>query len=628
MGVFIRRTTGMVVFAVALALAGAGGAQAAWSGVDGLGTGRYNHTATVLQDGRVLVAGGYNNAPVGTARIYDPASGGWSDAAAMKVARQGQAAVRLQSGKVLVAGGYAGGESAGSPSGYTRTAEVYDPESNTWSKTADDMSTGRFEPTMTLLGDGRVLVTGGSGDIVDNEGVRGAVALSSAEIYDPANGSWSDAAPMSVAREGHDATLLPNGKVLVAGGYADGKGELASAELYDPADDSWSDTGSLAQARDAATMTTLPDDEVLFAGGDGGEGHALASAEIYDASAGTWHAAASLAGPRQSAAATLMKDGTVLVTGGEDARLGTVLSTAERYDPATDKWSDAGAMTVARKQHTLTALADGRVLVVGGNAGGFGVGIAGVDRFGPVATTLSAAAFGSHKVGVASDAATSTLTNTGTAPLLVGAITVTGGGANDYEVASESCSEAPVAPGATCEIGVVFTPSAAGRRNATLTVADNSAAGTSTAALTGSGASDAPAGDQTPAATPPAANAPAPAASAPAAGNGAGKVVVAGTKARSRSTAAKATCSVKSVRRSGRTRSTVICRVTWPAGTGALDVRLMRGKKALVRGSATLQSGRAGLTLKASGRLRAGRYTVVVARRGGPVVLRQALRVS
>ena len=146
----------------------------------------------------------------------------------------------------------------------------------------------------------------------------------------------------------------------------------------------------------------------------------------------------------------------------------------------------------------------------------------------------------------------------------------------------------------------MFTPAAAGARNATLTVADNSAAGTSTAALTGSGASDAPADGQAPAATPPAATAPAPAASDPAAGHGSGKVVVAGTKAGSR-TAAKATCSVKSARRNGRTRSTVICRVTWPAGKGALDARLMRGTKALVRGSATLNEGRAGLTLKASG---------------------------
>src|SRR4051812_25182846 len=345
MGVFIRRTTGMVVLAVAVALAAAGGAQAAWSGVDGLGTGRYNHTATVLQDGRVLVAGGYDNKPLATARIYDPAAGAWSDAASMQVARQGQAAVRLQSGKVLVAGGYAADESADSPSGYTRTAEVYDPESNTWSRTADDMGTGRFQPTMTVLEDGRVLVAGGSGDVVDGDGIRGAVALTSAEIYDPATDSWSDAAAMSAAREGHDATLLPSGKVLVAGGYADGKGELASAELYDPAADAWSETGSLAQARDAATMTTLPDDDVLVAGGAGGGGPAPRGPELSAAAAGRWHAAASLAGPRQSAAATPMKDGSVLVTGGEDARLGTVLSTAERYDPDTDTWSDAGAMT-------------------------------------------------------------------------------------------------------------------------------------------------------------------------------------------------------------------------------------------------------------------------------------------
>ena len=95
----------MVVLTVTVALAAAGGAQAAFSGVGALGTGRYNHTATLLQDGHLLVAGGSNNGPLDSARVYDPAQNTWSNAASMSVAREGDAAVLLHSGKVLVAGG-------------------------------------------------------------------------------------------------------------------------------------------------------------------------------------------------------------------------------------------------------------------------------------------------------------------------------------------------------------------------------------------------------------------------------------------------------------------------------------------------------------------------------------------
>src|SRR5918911_1730616 len=131
---------------------GAGVAQAAWSGMDPLPSGRYNHTATALSDGRVLVAGGSDSAPLATARVYDPATNPWSSAASMNRPRQGQAAARLHSGKVLVAGGVVPGADPTTAGDYTATAEIYDPAANTWSKAAS-MSTGRFEPTMTVLKD-------------------------------------------------------------------------------------------------------------------------------------------------------------------------------------------------------------------------------------------------------------------------------------------------------------------------------------------------------------------------------------------------------------------------------------------------------------------------------------------
>ena len=619
MGVFIRRAALGAVLATTLALAIGGVAQAAWSGVGSLQSGRYNHTATLLEDGRVLVVGGYNGAPLAGAQLYDAGKNSWSSAAPMHVARSGQAAVRLQSGKVLVAGGY----TAGDTSGYTRTAEVYDPSADAWTD-AGDMHTARYEPTMTVLEDGRVLVAGGSDD---------SDPLASAEIFDPSTGTFSDAPSMGDARANATATLLKSGKVLVAGGYNNASGDLSSAELYDPASDSWSATGSLGEARDAATATALPSGDVLVAGGDGGKGSALASAEVYDSGAGTWHAAASMATARQSAAAALLKDGTVLVTGGEDARNGAALDSAERYDADANTWTPAGTLAAPRKQHTLTALEDGRALVVGGNAGGFDKGLTGLERFSAMTTTLTDATFGSELVGSTSDVVKSVLTNTGSQPLDVTGVAIGGANAHDFAIESESCSGATVQPGQTCEVGVQFTPSAGGPRSAQLTVNDNTtAAGESTATLRGTGDAPAPAGgDTTPGDTGGNAGtaAPAPASGTASTAPSGGGIAVAGTTAKSsakgKRPGARAACSVKRARG----RSTVTCRVSWPTrGAVALNARLMRGSAKLASARTTARGGRATVTLRPAGRLGSGRYTVVIARRGGATVLRQGMRVS
>jgi len=118
------------------------------------------------------------------------------------------------------------------------------------------LATARYFHTATLLPNGKVLVAGGA---------IGYTPLASAELYDPATGTWTATESLHTARFFHTATLLPNGKVLVAGGA--GNGYLASAELYDPATETWTATGSLHTARDLHTATLLPNGKVLVAGG-------------------------------------------------------------------------------------------------------------------------------------------------------------------------------------------------------------------------------------------------------------------------------------------------------------------------------------------------------------------------
>jgi hypothetical protein len=184
----------------------------------------------------------------------------------MSTGRQSHTATLLASGKVLVVGGCCG----------IASAELYDPATGTWSPTGS-LHTGRFNHTATLLPNGKVLVVGGSNEI----------SLATAELYDPASGTWSLTGAMAVSRQGHTATLLPNGEVLVAGGTSvTGLGfnqtfvDLASAELYDPATGTWSQTGSLAQPRTGHVGVLLLDGTVLVAGGDN-QAPELLTTELY-----------------------------------------------------------------------------------------------------------------------------------------------------------------------------------------------------------------------------------------------------------------------------------------------------------------------------------------------------------
>ena len=313
---------------------------------------RARQTATLLADGRVLVAGGFGGSiPVASAELYDPAAGTFSPTGAMAVARAGQTATLLTDGRVLVAGGFDG-------STILTSAELYDPTTGSFTA-AGSMAQPHDGGTATLLVDGEVLMAGGiDPDSPEQQG------FASAELYDPGTGGFRTTGSMVQGRYGQAATLLADGRVLVAGG-AGRPADLASAELYDPKTGRFAATGSMAEARYGPSATLLGDGGVLVAGG-WREQTDLAAAEIYDPRTGEFSATASMADARYECAATRLADGRVLLVGGRDQS--AVLASAELYDRGIGEFSDAGVLAQARDDPTATVLHDGSVLVAGGYA--------------------------------------------------------------------------------------------------------------------------------------------------------------------------------------------------------------------------------------------------------------------
>lgn len=383
-----------------------GGAEASggWTSAGSLLQARAGHTATILPDGRVLVVGGErsqsNANSLSSAEIYDPRTNSWSSGPAMNLGRMGHTATPLPTGQVLVVGGDT--VQPGMPAVATNSAELFDPATNSW-RVGAAASLGREHHTATVLPDGRVLIVGGEATAPGSGQQR---VLASAELYDPRTNSWSQVADLGRPRVGHTATVLPDGRVVVSGGEtlaADGQRDMTPAvEIFDPASGSWAETGSLSIGRTGHTANLLPDGRILIAGGQtaatrGGRlqfvaaGAAIlpsASAEVFDPQAGTWQPVASLGTPRTGHSATLLPSGQLLVIGGYAPNGTTPLGTAERYDPATDAWSPSNIPT-ARAEHTATLLADGSVLIVGGK-GGPNDYIGQVDRYTSRATVPSA----------------------------------------------------------------------------------------------------------------------------------------------------------------------------------------------------------------------------------------------
>lgn len=327
-----------------------------WTATGSMNAARYHTTATVLPDGEVLVISGNGTA---SAELYNPATGTWTLTGSMSTERFDQTATLLSDGKVLVAGG---GESAAG------SAELYNPATGTWALTGN-MHTNRLGATATLLKDGQVLVAGGDAGNATYD------ALSSAELYSPATGTWTVTGSMTTHREDASASLLANGEVLVAGGLGSGATPVSSAELYNPASGKWTPTGSMSAARQEGNATLLPDGDVLATAGV--EGETGPFSELYSPATGQWSPAVggvvSLScipaqDCRSNSTATLLGDGDVLVAGGFTGTASNPGSSASAllYNPAANTWATTGSMNTPRIYQTASLLQNGRVLVAGG----------------------------------------------------------------------------------------------------------------------------------------------------------------------------------------------------------------------------------------------------------------------
>ncbi len=327
---------------------------------------RAQQTASLLPSGRVLIAGGGAPEDAAKAELYDPTTGTFSPTGPMSTRRYGATATVLSDGRVLIAGGWS--EDPDAP--VLASAELYDEATGMFAATGS-MTTPRVGNSATLLPGGRVLIAGGQ---IESNNVFSAIAT--AELFDPSTGTFSPTGAMTAARFNHTATMLRDGHVLVAGGggptgvgSASSVGSapsLASAELYDTATGKFTATGSMVGARFWHTATVLADGHVLIAGGNDGT-KPLASAELYDPAAATFSATGSLAAPRYLQTATQLADGPVLIVGGFADNVGS-LASAELYQPNSATFTPAGSMSDSRVEHTATLLRDGRVLIVAGGS--------------------------------------------------------------------------------------------------------------------------------------------------------------------------------------------------------------------------------------------------------------------
>jgi len=330
--------------------------QGAFTPTGNLTTQRTGHTATLLTSGNVLIAGGsaiLAGSPVwASAELYDPLTSTFTLNGGMTTPRAGHTATLLPDGKVLIAGGYSSQE-MGSLGNLLARAELYDPSTNSFTVTGT-MTRPRQGHTATLLNTGKVLITGGESSVP-------SVIESSAELYDPLTGTFAATGSMAATRTAHVAALLPNGGVFIeGGGICDAQ---PNPELYDPVSGLFTLTGPSAYTPDlsAVSASLLPNGDVLAILNVGCD--ILSGAEVYDSAKGTFAAAPGMTVSRGYNTATLLPEGRVLIAGRDWAHDG---GSGELYDPVTRAFTAVDGSPGREEGHSATLLPDGSVLLAGG----------------------------------------------------------------------------------------------------------------------------------------------------------------------------------------------------------------------------------------------------------------------
>ncbi|MHB8876375.1 MAG: Kelch repeat-containing protein [Myxococcaceae bacterium] len=343
-----------------------------WGFTGSMAIARHNHTATLLNSGKVMVVGGQPESPsigIDSTELYSPVTGSWTPAATLPEPRANHTASLLSDGRILVAGGGLSTDQ-GLPSGVdvTGTALVYDPAANSFTP-AQPMAEARSFHTATVLGNGKVLVTGGAG--APNPQTYLGKALSSAELWDPATGAWAATGSMSAARSQHTATLLADGRVLVLGGANDLARSRQSAEIYDPGTGAWTPGPTPpGPARNFHFAELLRSGRVLMGAGiQLPDGIFLSDSALFDPAVPGWSSGGDLIYQRSGPFSVRLQSGAVLVGAGGNCGQSICLGSADTriFDEASGAWRRGPELLAALWEPTATLLRSGDVLLTGGS---------------------------------------------------------------------------------------------------------------------------------------------------------------------------------------------------------------------------------------------------------------------
>jgi hypothetical protein len=332
---------------------------------------RAGATATLLQNGMVLIAGGSSSSAVFKIRkdavLYNPLTNTFSPPVTMSTSREFATATLLANGKVLLAGGLDG---PGDPSSVTQTTDIFDPATNTFTA-GPNLSSAREHAAAVALSNGTVLIAGGDSGFGINA-LAGTNALNSSDIYNSSTNTITSGPTMNHPRTQLMATALYSGDALFAGGDSNGSTPDRTAEIYSLKNNTFSNPIAMANGgREQGTATLLPNGNVLIAGGlttvpDAAALSLTNTTELFLIANGAFQSprTTTLSAARANMTATLAPNGMVFIAGGDSA--GTILSSAELYNGITDTVAATNPLSFSRAFATATLLTNGQVLIAGG----------------------------------------------------------------------------------------------------------------------------------------------------------------------------------------------------------------------------------------------------------------------